>query len=134
MRKALFLLLFLVGGVAFALTVGSKAASASVLPPILGQEQSGTNSNHTSQDASADATTKQANVHLPVSILSWGSNNGDVDQSNAADTKAYADNDNGTDQTVDQDQQAADEGRGTPHAATPAKSGIDQDQSAANDN
>ena len=32
MRKALLLLLFVVGGVAFALTVGSKAASASTLP------------------------------------------------------------------------------------------------------
>ena len=75
MRKALLLLLFVVGGVAFALTVGSKAASASTLP-LIQQEQSGTNQNRTDQDAKADATTQQANVNLPISILSWGANGG----------------------------------------------------------
>ena len=107
MRKALFLLAFVLGGVAFALMVGSKTASASVLPPLLSQEQSATNTNSTGQDAAASATTKQANLNLPVSVLSWGSNTGDVDQSNSAGTKAYAGNRNGTDQSVEQGQQAA---------------------------
>ena len=53
MRKALFLLAFVLGGVAFALMVGSKTASASVLPPLLSQEQSATNTNSTGQDAAA---------------------------------------------------------------------------------
>jgi hypothetical protein len=133
MRKLLFLLLFVLGGVAFALTVGSSAADASLLPG-LGQDQSATNTNSTSQDAGADASTKQANVNLPVSILSLGSNNGDVDQSNEADTKAYADNSNGTDQSVEQDQQAKVDGsRGTSHDKG-SGTGIDQSQSAGNDN
>jgi hypothetical protein len=134
MRKALFLLAFVVGGVAFALTVGSKAASASVLPPLLGQEQTATNSNSTTQDAAAEATTKQANVNLPISVLSWGSNGGDVDQSNSADTEASAANENDTKQAVDQDQQAGAGSRGTSHAPQPAGTGIDQRQSGTNDN
>jgi hypothetical protein len=134
MRKALFLLLFVLGGVAFALVVGSKAASASTLP-VIGQEQSGTNDNRTSQDASADATTQQTNVNAPISILSWGSNNGDVSQGNQAETKSYATNDNGTDQKVDQDQNASVEGsRGTSSDTRDGGAGVSQDQSASNDN
>jgi hypothetical protein len=138
MRKALFLLLFLIGGVAFVLTVGNKAASASTLP-LIGQEQSGSNHNSTGQDATSDALTKQKNVNAPISILSWGSNNGDVRQGNQADTKSYADNTNGTDQKVGQDQSAdVDGSRGTsPDKRDGQKhdgSGIAQDQSATNDN
>ncbi len=127
MRKALLLLLFVVGGVAFALTVGSKAASASTLP-LIQQEQSGTNQNRTSQDANADATTQQANVNLPISVLTWGANDGAVSQGNQADTKAFAKNVNTTDQDVDQRQAA--NAAGTGHGS----GSIDQDQSAANDN
>src|SRR5262245_8191093 len=105
MRKALLLLLFALGGVALALALGNKPASASTLP-LIGQEQSGSNRNSTDQAADAQATTKQANVNLPISVLSWGSNGGAVDQSNQADTKASADNSNATDQKVDQDQHA----------------------------
>jgi hypothetical protein len=134
MRKALLLLLFVAGGVAFAITVGSKAASASTLP-LIQQEQSGTNQNRTRQDASADATTQQANVNLPISILSWGSNGGAVSQSNQADTKAYADNDNGTDQSVDQSQDANVAGsRGTSPDARHGSGSVDQSQDATNGN
>jgi hypothetical protein len=134
MRKALCLLAFVLGGVVFALTVGSKAASASETLPLIGQEQTATNTNSTTQDAAAEATTKQANVNLPVSVLSWGSNGGDVDQSNSADTTAVATNENSTAQKVDQDQQADAGSRGTSHAPKSAGSGIDQDQTATNDN
>ena len=134
MRKALLLLLFVVGGVAFALTVGSKAASASTLP-LIQQEQSGTNQNRTDQDAKADATTQQANVNLPISILSWGANGGAVSQGNQADTKAYADNDNGTDQSVDQNQDANVAGsRGTSYDAPSGAGPIAQSQDATNGN
>ena len=134
MRKALLLLLFVVGGVAFALTVGSKAASASTLP-LIQQEQSGTNQNRTDQDAKADATTQQANVNLPISILSGGANGGAVSQGNQADTKAYADNDNGTDQSVDQNQDANVAGsRGTSHDAHSGAGPIAQSQDATNGN
>ena len=134
MRKALLLLLFVVGGVAFALTVGSKAASASTLP-LIQQEQSGTNQNRTDQDAKADATTQQANVNLPISILSGGANGGAVSQGNQADTKAYADNDNGTDQSVDQNQDANVAGsRGTSHDAHRGAGPIAQSQDATNGN
>ena len=80
------------------------------------QSQDATNGNETSQEAGADASTKQANVNVPVAILSWGANGGDVNQTNAADTKAYADNANGTDQGVDQNQ----DGQGRRCAAAPA--------------
>jgi hypothetical protein len=138
MRKALFLLLFLIGGVAFVLAVGNKAASASTLP-LIGQEQSGSNHNSTGQDATSDALTKQTNVNAPISILSWGSNNGDVRQGNQADTKSYADNDNDTDQKVGQDQHAAVDGsRGTSFDPRDGQAhdgpAIEQEQSATNDN
>ena len=85
------------------------------------QTQSGSNTNHTTQSAYADAITKQKNVNFPFSFLSWGGdqgkcgcgdNDGDgrrdggVRQDNDATTKAYADNANATRQTVDQLQEA----------------------------
>ena len=94
---------------------------------------SGTNQNRTDQDAKAGATTQQANVNLPISILSWGSNGGAVSQGNQADTKAYADNDNGTDQSVDQNQDANVAGsRGTSDDG-PRCWTIAQSQDAANE-
>ena len=123
MRKALFLLALRARWSRVRTHGRSKAASASVLPPLISQEQSATNTNSTGQDAAAEATTKQANLNLPVSVLSWGSNGGDVDQSNSAGTKAYAANDNSTDQSVDQGQQAEAGSRGTSHAPKSAELG-----------
>ena len=65
-------------------------------------------------------------MNAPVSVLSWGANGGDVDQSNGAITTADAKNTNGTDQSVDQDQQAASKGSGS--------GGVDQSQDAKNGN
>jgi hypothetical protein len=65
------------------------------------QAQSGTNSNDTHQRANADAYTKQKNFNAPVSFLSFGSNNGNVDQSNKAYTNADAENLNSTYQKAD---------------------------------
>jgi len=66
--------------------------------------QDGKNSNQTSQDAKSEAKTEQTNVNAPISILSYGSNNGDVHQGNAAYTSSNAKNENGTDQYAQQDQ------------------------------
>jgi len=74
-----------------------------------GQDQFAKNDNSTEQKSSADATTKQVNVNAPVSILSFGANNGDVNQSNQADTQANARNDNWTGQSIDQNQSAKSE-------------------------
>src|SRR6202035_1488199 len=66
--------------------------------------QRGVNDNSTSQNAESEATTKQVNVNAPISVLSVDSNNGDVQQGNAADTSAKSSNDNGTGQWLDQSQ------------------------------
>ena len=86
------------------------------------QTQTGGNTNDTTQNAYADATTEQKNVNLPFSFLSWGddhgsscgcggktataSGNGGVRQGNDATTKAYAGNANQTRQTIGQLQEA----------------------------
>lgn len=70
------------------------------------QDQAAANNNRTKQRADADATTKQANVNIPVSVLAFKANNGDVTQSNDATTAAKASNDNSTWQAVLQDQRA----------------------------
>ena len=76
----------------------------------LDQSQEAANTNETSQDSSAEATTYQANVNAPVAILSPGANSGDVDQSNHADTEVWSANSNNSDQSVDQTQQGKVEG------------------------
>jgi hypothetical protein len=74
--------------------------------------QSGKNENSTDQHAKSDAKTQQANINAPISILSFGANNGDVRQSNWADTKAKSSNDNWTDQSLHQNQSVS--GQGSP--------------------
>jgi hypothetical protein len=76
--------------------------------------QDGRNSNSTSQNASSEATTKQVNINAPISVFSVGSNNGDVKQSNDADTKASSTNQNWTDQSLDQHQQVDGNGSSKP--------------------
>ncbi|HET6449609.1 MAG TPA: hypothetical protein VFG31_10930, partial [Conexibacter sp.] len=68
------------------------------------QDQRAENSNETKQDASSSAETKQANVNVPISVLSKDANNGDVHQSNDAKTIATSENENRTDQSNQQDQ------------------------------
>src|SRR5690242_11028494 len=89
--------------------------------PRLGQSQKAINDNSTYQKAYADAFTKQTNVNMPISVLSFDSNNGNVDQSNKADTQANAKNSNGTEQGIWQNQNAEGSNGG-------------QDQYAKNDN
>jgi hypothetical protein len=79
----------------------------------ISQDQTGSNSNDTTQEANSEATTYQVNVNAPIAVLSKNSNNGDVDQSNEADTTAYSGNSNGTTQGVTQDQGATSDGSGS---------------------
>jgi hypothetical protein len=74
--------------------------------------QDGHNGNETNQNASSEAKTSQTNVNMPISLFSVGSNNGDVHQSNDADTSASSKNHNFTDQSVDQNQKVDGGGRG----------------------
>src|SRR3970282_2590569 len=76
---------------------------------ISSQTQQATNENSTTRDAESTAETHQVNVYAPVAVLSPGSNNGDVEQSNEAETTAVAVNDNDSEQSIEQDQAA---GRG----------------------
>ena len=91
----------------------ASASSESPLPvdpgaiPSLSQEA--TNNNTNDQTANPSAETNQVNVYLPIAIGSHGSNNGEVDQSNEAETTVIADNENGTKQSIDQDQTAGDD-------------------------
>jgi hypothetical protein len=75
--------------------------------PGLDQRQQAANANETSQVSSAEATTEQANVNVPIAILSPGANSGDVDQSNRADTDVRSSNGNRSDQWVGQAQQGS---------------------------
>ena len=101
--------------------------------PSIQQSQTGTNDNSTAQTATANAETNQYNVNAPIAILSPGANNGDVDQSNQADTDATAYNGNSTDQSIWQDQDAAvrGDGCGTCHGGGGS---ISQDQTGENTN
>jgi hypothetical protein len=91
-------------------------------PESGGVSQSGSNKNSTHQDAKSEATTEQLNVNAPISLFSVGSNNGDVRQSNGADTTAKSSNDNWTDQSAHQNQSVSGKGSG------------DVSQSGKNDN
>jgi len=66
--------------------------------------QVGKVSNWTEQGAASKAETTQYNINVPISIGSFGSGNGSVDQSNKADTNATSKNYNDTDQSLNQDQ------------------------------
>jgi hypothetical protein len=80
--------------------------------PVRDVKQTGSNDNHTSQNATSEATTKQFNVNAPVSVFSVGANNGDVKQSNDASTSAKSTNENGTSQDMDQSQSVKGRGNG----------------------
>ena len=122
------------GGVASANTLSDTVDGAGIV-----QDQSASNTNSTEQNADSTAETKQLNVNAPVSILSSGSNNGDVDQSNDAHTTAAAGNANSTEQGVQQDQDASSDGAGSGSSCDPCgedRNGgdIDQKQDGHNSN
>ena len=107
---------------------GSQGGSGS------GQSQHATNNNSTEQDATSEATSKQVNVNAPVSILSYGANNGDVNQTNNATTTSSAHNSNQTEQGNQQSQKSGPaEGR-RPCDHKRGEHGNDQRQSAQNNN
>jgi hypothetical protein len=114
------------------LAVGAGTASADGLTDgLIEQAQSATNANTTDQSSSANAETSQLNVNAPISILSYGSNNGDVNQSNDASTTAVAVNQNETDQWIGQGQ-AASTGGGS---CDPCGGGdVSQEQDGSNEN
>ena len=93
----------------------ASASSESPLPvdveAIIRQTQDATN-NTTNQTAEPRAETNQVNVRLPIAFGSHDSNNGEVDQSNEAETTVVASNENGTEQSIDQDQTAGDDNIG----------------------
>jgi hypothetical protein len=69
-----------------------------------GARQSGKVENSTDQSADSSAKTKQANVNVPISLFSVGSNNGDVQQGNDAQTSSSSSNWNDTGQSMSQSQ------------------------------
>jgi len=97
---------------ALGLTPAAALASDGGSNGTLDQVQQATNTNSTSQSAESTATTKQVNVNAPISVLSKGSNNGDVHQSNDATTVAKSQNDNTTNQSNTQNQHGSVQGGG----------------------
>ena len=97
------------------------------------QSQTGSNSNSSSQTATGTATTDQSNTNGGPgggSIDCTRCFNGDVEQSNEADTSAEAENGNETEQGNDQAQSA---GGGDTEGAG-AGDVVDQTQSGTNSN
>src|SRR5438552_4133765 len=106
---------------------GAPAAMANEPVSGLTQSQQASNNNGTKQDAGASATSKQANVNVPVNVLTNESGNGDVHQGNDAYTKSSAGNGNQTGQSNRQNQDGSSRSRdGT--------GGFDQSQEATNNN
>ena len=91
-----------------ALAIAPSTAFAGSNDGTAGQEvsqtQSGTNENSTEQSASSEASSNQTNVNAPVTVGSPGSNNGDVNQGNAAYNSASSSNNNETQQDNQQNQ------------------------------
>jgi len=79
---------------------------------LLEQSQTATNENTTEQSASSEASSRQTNVNMPISILSQGSNDGAVNQSNDAHTSSSAGNENNTEQGNSQSQRGTVQGGG----------------------
>src|SRR5436305_5748974 len=94
-----------------ALAIAPSTAFAGGSDGAAGQEvsqsQSGTNENSTEQSASSEASSYQTNVNAPVTVGSPGSNNGDVNQGNAAYNSASSSNNNETQQDNQQNQGAS---------------------------
>jgi hypothetical protein len=90
------------GAVLFLMLVASMASAASYgsgIRQLAGQV------NYTNQQASSKATSTQIvpiNANVPVSVLSLGSNNGPVSQSNSSTANSAAVNSNSTGQLLGQ--------------------------------
>ena len=99
---------------------GSEGASSDAAGSL---QQAAHPTNDTTQESSADASSKQSNVNLPVAIVSSDANNGDVDQSNTATNSASSSNANGTGQAVTQtaDQTVIGGGEAVVHPAEPGE-------------
>jgi hypothetical protein len=114
----------------------ASASSESPLPvdpeAIISLTQEATNTNETNQNAEPSAETNQVNVYAPVAVLSKDSNNGKVDQSNEAETTVVAVNENGTEQSIDQDQTAGDDRGGCGKCGS--EGDVSQTQTAENNN
>ena len=109
------------------------------LGTLIKQVQSATNENQTEQSASSDANTEQVNVNAPVAVMSPGSDNGRVDQSNEAETVSASQNNNETAQVNGQSQQAGATGKGAgEQGSCGCKAGgdqqVEQEQQASNSN
>src|SRR5437764_318246 len=93
---------------ALALTLGAGPASASPTQhkdhAAHGVSQKGSNDNSTDQSANSQASTYQKNINKSFSFLTFGSGNGDVQQSNWANTQSKAENWNSTEQSLQQKQ------------------------------
>jgi hypothetical protein len=91
---------------ALALTPSAALAgnNSGPLGGLIQQTQTATNQNITSQSATSEASSKQTNINAPISILSVGSNDGGVSQSNKGSASSKAGNVNGTEQDNHQSQ------------------------------
>jgi hypothetical protein len=122
---------------ALAATPSTALAGGGSLGGLVEQTQTATNSNETNQTANSTATSEQTNVNAPISILSEGSNNGDVNQSNKGETSSSAQNNNGTEQSNWQNQEGSASGKDSHgHDCGCSKGGskVEQSQTGENSN
>src|SRR5579871_4308755 len=75
---------------------GGNDNGGGLLGGLVKQTQSASNQNTTEQSAQSEASSRQTNVNIPIAILSPGSNDGNVDQSNTGTTSSKAGNGNST--------------------------------------
>src|SRR2546425_6416749 len=109
---------------------GAPAAMANEPASGLTQSQQASNNNGTKQDAGASATSKQANVNVPINVLTNESGNGNVEQQNSGETQAGSGNQNQTGQSNGQNQQGSTSSKG----CCSGSGGSKQSQQATNNN
>jgi hypothetical protein len=85
----------------------ADTANGRVIGTLVHQAQNATNENKTEQTATSEASSEQVNVNAPVAVMSPGANDGDVHQSNQAETVALSQNNNETAQGNFQNQEAS---------------------------
>ncbi len=105
------------------------------LGALVKQTQTATNQNTTEQSASSEASSQQTNINAPISILSSGSNDGAVNQSNEGKTTSAAGNANNTEQENGQEQNGSAGGSGgSDHGQDGGGGTVEQSQKAENSN
>jgi hypothetical protein len=120
----------------------ADTANGGVTGTLVHQAQSATNENKTEQTATSEASSEQVNVNAPVAVMSPGANDGDVHQSNQAETVAASQNNNETAQGNFQNQEASvTGGKGDNHGSCGCDGShgeggqeVDQSQEASNSN